>query len=310
MLTILLGVLFLASPWQGPIPVREQFPLALSHASFKPETPDTLEAGAFSTRLAATWSNTFALKGGNYLIDAESGVFELGTRMGIAERLELGLDVELFTLGGGILDHSIDQFHDTFHLPQGSRDQVRDDQFVMAGINSDGSSFLIDDSGTELGGTTVSLKYLLAKQQDYVVSLLGQARLATDTAYGQGSNDGLLAALGAYDLDGSRLYGGVAYTYIGDENILGVHYARHQGGAFLGWEYPLANTTALLLNLSYATKLIEDLVAFPDMTIYFDVGLKHRLLEQYTLELLLREDPSPGRGTTDVSLLVAVSRHD
>ncbi len=308
-LTLVITLLLCAAPFgQGPIPLGDQLPLALVHSSFKPESPETVAQDKWAMRLAGTWTNTLATEGADYLIDGESGLFELDTRYGLSQDWEVGIGLELQARGGGILDHPIDQFHDAFSLPQGSRDDFPEDELVFAGANSDGTSFLIDDSGVELGDSTLRAKYKVFESQTAALSALLTLRIptATHATFGQDSIDAQLGALGSYDLGGSWGYAGAAYTYFADTEMRGVHYVRHHGAAFVGWEYPLSDALAFLTAIKYESKLIEDLIQFPDLSVYWDFGLKYRVSGDNTLEFLLRENPSPGRGTADVSFLFGI----
>jgi hypothetical protein len=57
-------------------------------------------------------------------LDGESHRFTLAWSQGLAGGMDWGIELPYLTESGGFLDGTIENFHDTFHLPQGGRTDV------------------------------------------------------------------------------------------------------------------------------------------------------------------------------------------
>lgn len=74
-------------------------------------------------------------KGQSFYIDGEVTIWEFAAHWGLTERIDVGLSFNYIGYGGGTLDSSIFNFHDTFDIDQHSRDLVANDHFqVVMGI--------------------------------------------------------------------------------------------------------------------------------------------------------------------------------
>ena len=136
----------------GPLSVRNQFPPSLPFLSFTPEQTSTLPAGGFRFTYQYSVANTFintqspdkdpscsdpcitaaeveaGLTAGNFpatgygaYIDAESARHQLAFRYGLADWLELGLDLAWLSYSGGALDSNIESVEKSFSAFNESR---------------------------------------------------------------------------------------------------------------------------------------------------------------------------------------------
>jgi hypothetical protein len=77
------------------------------------------------------------LEGDQFYVDSEYGLFDLGIHCGITDRLTASLRLSYLKYGGGYLDSTIFNFHDTFNLGQSGRDYVEENQFQLFFMNGD-----------------------------------------------------------------------------------------------------------------------------------------------------------------------------
>ena len=99
-----------------------------------------IEAHAGDRRKLTSTDIDFILslpKGESYYIDGEVSILEFTAHWGLTNELDFGVSVNFIAYGGGFLDSTIYDFHDTLDLGQHSRDQVLNDDFlVVLGLQS------------------------------------------------------------------------------------------------------------------------------------------------------------------------------
>ena len=112
----------------------------------------------------------------NLVVDGETSMFTLGARYGIGHNLELSARVPVLVVGGGFMDHFIEQWHKTFGLPNGGREYAARDQrqyrYVRNGVT------VLDEqggSGTSLGDVQLGAGWQLSPG----VALRGAIKLPT-----------------------------------------------------------------------------------------------------------------------------------
>jgi len=297
--------------WQrGPIGIRDPFPLGLLVPSFVAQSPEVLPRHGLSLKTSLLWSNTINRKSGGYLIDSETRVLGFLLKGSPTENLELSIDLPLVWRGGGVLDGPIFSWHKTFGLSQGPRDDddIDHDQYLIEGLTRDDESFQLNRQGTHFGDLTLGAKYLVSKGNQFVpaVSLVASVQLPTgaDTygLNGLGLSAGLLASKswGRW-----ALYQGVNYSYLVDPKVESLRFERHRAAGFVSAEYALDYLSAHLA-LSAASNLLDNVQRFPEYQTYLDFGLTFPLSDRIELQLLLRENPAPGKGTADFSMYAAL----
>ncbi|MBI4774110.1 MAG: DUF3187 family protein [Deltaproteobacteria bacterium] len=113
-----------------PFAIRNQAIPALVFLPFEAATARTLPSGGFQTRLDASYSSIFTEKRDTQgRVDFDLELFEGALRLdyGITDRLQVGVQAPYRFYYGGFLDGFIKDFHDTFNLPDGGKDESEDD---------------------------------------------------------------------------------------------------------------------------------------------------------------------------------------
>ncbi|MDQ7017067.1 MAG: DUF3187 family protein [Gammaproteobacteria bacterium] len=134
-----LSLCLLLSGWpllsQGqPLATVDQNPLLQSFALPTPAPSQLLAKGEYSLQLRHNWSNTLNVERNSHerlLIDSESQQTTLRFDYGLNSHWNLALSLRYLKLSAGQLDAFIDDFHDLFGFPQGSRPFYTHDQFQL-----------------------------------------------------------------------------------------------------------------------------------------------------------------------------------
>jgi len=293
----------------GPPGLRNQYPLSVLHLSLAPASPRILEEGAYRIKLNTAWTNDFIAEP-EYTVDAESRMLVLGFDYGVAPNFELGIDIPILWRGGGVLDSFIDSWHRAFGLPRGSRDLVANNQYEISGSNTDGSTFDLESSGTRLGNIELGARYLLSEGSKtlpaWSLQMVGSLPTAS-SGFGHQGLDISTGILGSKRWGKSVAYLGLAHLYYSDTKVDGVRFERHHLQGFLGLEYLIHRSVALYLGL-YGSSRILRVADHPAYALYLDMGGKIRIADDSYLELLLRENPAPGEGTSDVTFYAGLVR--
>ncbi len=293
--------------------LHDQSPLAQIHTRFVPDSPAVLEAGQTSFRSSFAWSNTLNRHHDGYWIDAETRELRLHAEHTPVERLQLGASLPLYWRGGGVLDSPISSWHRFWGLPEGPRDDsgVEDNRYDISGENEDDSSFNLPADGLEAGDLRLAAKYLFSDGNEKLpaLSLTGSLSVPTGAQlYGQNGVDASAGLLAAKRFSDWIIYAGGGYSYFSDDEQSGITFTGHSANGFIGAEYEVSTHLSVICALSGGTSLVESIRMFPDYETYLDTGLKYQLTDGYEVELLIRENPAPSRGTTDFTFAFGVMR--
>jgi hypothetical protein len=227
-----------------PMQIRNLNPLV---AIFGLPAWDTVAPGnRFSASLEIANHFEFSAKGGEYLgFDGETARTTLSFSHGFADGWQLGVELPLFHLGGGVLDNPIDAWHSAFNLPDGGRNQRPDNQLSFL-LRHSGLTFLrLDDPQSGLGDLQLKGARAFGVDRGFVVE--AGVKLATgDTEMlaGSGSTDAWLTLLRSRPLPERRhaagYYWGVGIMHVGDPEIIEFRskawvYTGILGGSWQRW---------------------------------------------------------------------------
>lgn len=229
----------------------------------------------------------------------------------------ISLQSAFFRTGGGVFDSAIESFHEAFTMPNGSRGRTEENRYsasVMQGEDSislsktslsfvdpqisisrevfefsESSKLFFDISSTiPLNESDYSLS-----SPEIKLSLIFDSRLSSDFAY---------------------LFG-VSGIYHSDRRQHGLEYNSDTVGFFLTTQWDLsdssiANIFSFFESTTFFTQNVfstNNQESFTNLYWYYwylDVGFRVHTLNDQFFEIILRENPSPGSGTVDVSLIL------
>jgi hypothetical protein len=301
---------------RGPLEVREEFLLAQPRLSLPSLSPDPLAAGEDRLSLGLDWGSDFALKGTGpdltHVVDGEHRTLALDYRRGISPRVTLGLRVPVRWRGPGVLDGLIDGWHRVSGLPDNDRGLYPNGRFVMAARDALGRPLEVaDDPGAGLGNVELSgLWAARVRPRGLAVSLVARVELPTATGPfgGTGAHAGAQAVV-AHPLGRTvDVYSGVGATLFTREDQAGLDYARWRGQGFATLEWRAARTLSILVEMSAASRLIDNVADYPGLQMYFRMGAKLDLGERWRLEGGFVEGVSSIQATTDFGVQAGVAR--
>jgi hypothetical protein len=146
----------------GPLPVRNFQPIQLIFLNLPFERAQTLSPGELEVHLESAESNEIATnqEGIQALLKFESNRTVLGGSLGVAPRLQLGLDIPFISRFGGFLDPFVNVVEDVFHTSNPERKLFPHNSFGGFHV-SRGDVVLFDgkDQQLELGDVWASAKY-------------------------------------------------------------------------------------------------------------------------------------------------------
>jgi hypothetical protein len=301
---------------RGPLEVREEFLLAQPRLTLPSTSPDPLAAGEDRLSIGLDWSSDFALKGAEpnltHFIDGEHRTLALDYRRGVTPRVTLGARLPLRWRGAGVLDHVIDAWHDFSGLPDNDRGLYPQDRFVMEARGLSGRELRIDDApGTGLGNAELSGLWAVRRpQRGLAVSLVARAELPTATGpFGDAGAGFGVQALAAHPLGRTvDVFSGVGGTAFTSERQAELDYSRWRAHGFVTLEWRPGRTISILLELSAASRLVDNVADYPGLQMYFRMGAKLDLGRRWRIEGGFVEGVTSIQGTTDFGIQAGVAR--
>jgi hypothetical protein len=216
--TLLLFCSVPALAFEGPLQVKNQFPLFLpiNQPYLEPATPSS------SFSLSLSHSSVFVMEESAHWtahLDLELTELDLRYRRNIPDLFEVGFDLPVLRATGGFMDRPLTWYHRTFGFPDYGRNTRPQNEFLYD-IKKDGAPLIEGDNDRAgFGDVRLTLKKGITGP-DPVVSILADAELPTGNArigYGSGSIDSGIAALVDKDLAArSRLYANLGAVFPGD----------------------------------------------------------------------------------------------
>lgn len=217
-----------------------------------------LDAGRLATRFTVDWSNEYVTQANAreaLTIDAETQRVTFGFRRGIAEGVEIGVDLPLLFTGGGALDGLIEGWHDAFGLPNGGRERVRRNRYLVQYVVDGQTRIDEDEGGNGIGDLELGVGFRL--REDFALRAL--AKLPTGRASRlQGGNAG-----GAMWFDFDPFHGAANWfgyfsagaSYSGQSEVIGGQQKQFValGGAAVG--YRIWRPVSLLVQFNGHTAL-------------------------------------------------------
>lgn len=307
-----------ADPFQiarGPVEVRDMFALAEVRMALPAMSPDVLERGRWLLRLHGDVGNDFGFSqtgpaesptsDRRFLVDTERHSLELDVRHGLGRWVDVGVRVPLLWRGGGYLDGLIDWWHRRWGLANNSRDLFYANAYRIEGRDAAGQKISWDEHGWGLGNVELDARWELlhpATRKDWRGALIGRVSLPTGTGpFETGGVDLGLQAVGAKQLARRwDLYGGLGGTWFPDDEVRGIVYEPVHGHAFLALEWRPVAYMSVLLQSDVSTRLVSNLVDYPDVQWYVHLGTKVDLGRGWRLTGGLTENLVDQQSTSDV----------
>ncbi|MBP9838805.1 MAG: DUF3187 family protein [Proteobacteria bacterium] len=290
----------------GPAEIQNQHPLGMLHYNVATQNACVGSKGESSFTTDSSIANTLNKYKDIYFIDAETVSLNLGFNYNLIDKFQLSLKPHFYSRQGGSTDQSIDEWHRVFGFPRGKRRELPRNEYLIAGINRDATTFDFPSKNLHLADTDLDMKYQIL-DGDFDIPTLSAVfsmRLPTAEAeYGQEAVDIAVGVVGSKKL-ASQFYfsSGVSYVHYLDTEISGLNFHSDNYSLFLTLEYSLNEQWNMYVSQSISSALVSEVPFFPNYQLYLDLGTRYKLTNKWLVELLIRENPAPREATTDISL--------
>jgi hypothetical protein len=185
-----------ASPFGGPLQVRNEFPL------FLPINAPFMETAAYDHSLSVdfSYSSVYMVRSSaawSVNLDMEIAELNFRYRRDILNLLELGIEVPFLSFNSGFMDDFLSKYHKTFGFSDYGRSGRPSNSFLYE-VRRNGVAVIRADGGKiGIGDVRITAKRTLLSD-DPVVSLMADLELPTGSAsngFGSGSIDAGVALL-------------------------------------------------------------------------------------------------------------------
>jgi hypothetical protein len=293
----------------GPLSLRSASPFQFLRLALLPEGPDTLDAGQWELRQTYTWANLWAFERDRYVIDAEILRSTISLRYGLTKRWQVGVELPALWRDGGFADSSIEDFHHTFGMGQGHRDEFPRNEFQVEVHAKDGGVFSLnsDDAGMGFQDAVLSSRVSITSGTARCPALSAAVHVKLPT----GDNRELFGSEGVdwgISLSMSKRVGdffaylSVGYVYSNSDHLNGViDLRRSQWTGLAALEYKPFKKTSFILQYLCNTGPAQNLYEFSKTTHELTFGIqwgigKSTLIQIGVLENIFFYDNSPDIG--------------
>lgn len=229
----------------SPFPTRDQNPLLAGFGLPVPVPARIPDAGEGSFAVDLNWGSTATIQFSDdeaLIVDAETRAAQLTLRRGLTDRIALQLRLPYRYTGGGTLDGFIDNWHDTFGLSDGPRNQLPQDDINIVHARAGTRLIGVDSSLTGIGDVSLDLGYALKSAPSSSASAWLSVKLPTgdaDKLNGSGAIDVSAVIAGERQL-GKRwsMFGQAGVSWLGEGDLLPdrQHSAVWSGLAGMRWQ--------------------------------------------------------------------------
>lgn len=270
---------------QGPFETSDPYLLNLNRLAPWARSPEILPHLGIGLAVRGSWSNTYAFANQRYVIDGEVRTVTASLRLGLFDRIELGINLPYQWRGGGVMDEFIDNFHKAFGLPGADRSRVPEDRYGAFGLEVGGNSFTYDHKGYGFSDLILEGRVQLTQGGSWAPAITAGLLLRLPTGRSKFDlSDGVDVSL-TLDMSkrlGARspfvLYMGGALTYYSHAHLEGLTQLRVRGQFHLGFEWELNDWISFVVHTWIESrrqrKLFDDVPDGNPAQPFFDSNLQ------------------------------------
>ena len=222
--------------------------------------------------------------------------------------IRTAINTGLLRTGGGIFDSMIESYHQALSLPNGSRGRTPENRYAASGTTSNGSYFDILSTDVSVIDPQISLSLPVYKSEDLNEEIyfdlsttlpLSSGRFALDSPDVKTS----IVYLNKFSRSLNFMFG-TSFVLYTDQNEHNINYPSSTLGAFGSVQYALNDSFSIYMQNVISQSLERDFLALYNYYWYLDIGFRFKAFKGQVFEYVLRENPSPGSGTADVSMFL------
>ncbi len=289
-----------------PFFIRNQSPIIQIFGLPPTEGGQITPSGRTKLRLVMDIANNFTADKSaqeSLLLDGETSRITFSLRHGFSDDWEAGIDIPVVSHQGGMLDGLIENWHSTFGLPQGGRDDAPRNRlhyfYRDEGEEKEGLNF--SNSGTGLGDTTIYLAYKMTHDTSSrrYIALRGGIKLPSgdsDNLRGSGGTDAHLRlsisdgeSLKNYNIS---LFGSMGLLWLEKGEVLRSKQRQKVGFGSVGLGWTAINWLTFKLQIDGHTRFFNDsqLKQIDSTSAQLAIGGAIKLSEQLSIDLCVVED--------------------
>jgi hypothetical protein len=269
---------------------------------------------AFSVLAVTSSHSTNEGRGAEMLtFDGETTRLEVTYRYGLGERLEIGLQLPYVWHESGSLDPFVENWHQAFGLPLGSRVRRENNQLEFSYQDASGTQFDYQSNSNGIGDVRLTAGWRLTDGPNHSSALRFGVKLPTgnsDEFHGSGGTDISVGIAGDWKqlLGLSKLNGffRAHVNFVGEPDLLADRYNDIIGQISVGLGYQL--TESLELRLQAAARGVtydSEIEILGQDSAWLTFGGNISLSDNYELSLAVAEDLNV-RSAPDISFLIAL----
>lgn len=233
--------------------------------------------------------------------DGETYRFNLSLRRGLLPGLEAGIELPYLSHRGGFLDGFIEDWHDTFGMPQNGRDKTTSDQLLYSYHRDGKSQLLVNENAEGVGDIRLNAAWQIDRPTEGPqrgAALHASLKLPTgdsDDLLGSGSTDLALWLTGrrggSWGETALALFGSAGILALSDGDVASQYQRNLVGFAMVGGGWRPYSWMVLKLQCDGHTAFYDsDLKELGDIAALLTVGGDLALGEQTALEIGVSED--------------------
>jgi len=288
----------------------------ISSDLFIPTLGKTFDPQAFISRsgsvdlssLDCSVSNTHNKIDSVSLVDGESYLCGYRYERSITKKLRLQGSLNSAATGGGIFDSSISGWHRFWGFPNGNRTGSANNQYNVQGTTEDGEHFNLKEENFGILDPQIYASYLLSEAEKES-ALYFNAGLSVPLQLSQFASktpNFLFGLTYNRHTSVSSLSLGTDLTLRTDTSDQGLNYSPVSAGIFAGWTRSIFDSLAFVSNTTLQSQVVENIADYPEGVWYVDLGIRTDIILGVPLEILIRENLYPSKGSADVSLILRV----
>jgi hypothetical protein len=236
-----LAALLAPAAHSEPLLSRNQNPLLMPYGLPEPLPARLPAAGTGYVSAGVNWSNSASLDSSashDFTLDGESRELRLRLAHSIGGNWAAMASVPWRHLSGGSLDGLIEDWHEIFGLPDGSRRRLPEDELLIAYVEGDETLLHLDDSISGPADPTVGIGHQLAAGERHAVAAWLTVKLPVGESrelLGSGATDVALSVAARTQMAAAwELFGQVDAALLGQGDILSAHQEDHVLAGLVG----------------------------------------------------------------------------
>ena len=279
------------------------------------ESGATIELGGFEwvTILTTASHNVDDVSNTERLhVDGETTRFALTLGYGLAENFDISIEVPYLWHQSGSLDSLIDEWHDIFGFPGGSRQSRERDRLEFLYADSQSIPVGLTDNTDGIGDIRLMAGWQLSRTENRRTALRFGIKLPTGDSNDFLGSGGTDLSIGiASDIDGllgNAKLGGfyrANITYLGEPDVLADRYNDLVGQLSFGLSYSMHTHVDLTLQSRLRSAVYDsEIESLGELSMSLNFGATFHVSDRHHLMISVGEDVNPGT-VPDVSFQIA-----